>query len=333
MKRLFFTIFLAFTFGTLGAQNYDIRLNLESVDCATNQVCYDVQLRRNGGVNFGLAGQNYRIFYDASLASYISGTSSLPAAYGAFSLVQDMQDVDASSINGPLDFEATLGFLNYAIDLNDIQNGGVFLPVDGTWMTTSNICFNVEESVFNDQNACLQVVFGRVGLTDLYSTAFVEVSRWISANNTTNSLGILYDDLNTSDGESACLNTSCGALTVSVNDKAVFENVVNAAVDVCLSAITSENSTVIFNTSNGTAIAGQDYAAVVNLTVNIPAGQMCTEVLIPIIDDGVYEGSETFNVTLTNPSSNMTINRALGVVTIYDNEGPCNASAPIISGN
>ena len=131
MRYFYFIIALLLLPLFASSQNYDIRFNRSTINCSTRQVCYDVQLRRNGGVNFGLAGQNYRIFYDASLASYISGTSSLPAAYGAFSLVQDMQDVDASSINGPLDFEATLGFLNYAIDLNDIQNGGVFLPVDG----------------------------------------------------------------------------------------------------------------------------------------------------------------------------------------------------------
>jgi hypothetical protein len=332
MKRLIFIMCLAFSFGALSAQNYDIRLNLESVDCATNQVCYDVQLKRNGGVNFGLAGQNYRLFYDASLASYISGTSSLPAAYSAFSLVQDMQDVDASSINGPLDFEATLGFLNYTIDLNDIQNGGVFLPSDGSWMTTSNICFTVEEAVFNDQNTCMQVVFGRVGVTDLYGTAFVEVSRWISSNNTTNSLGILFDDLNASDGESACLGNSCG-IFVSVSNESVLENIGNAVVNVCLSSASSESSTVIFNTANATAISGLDYSPVINLPVIIPAGEICSQVLIPILDDSVFEGNEFFNVILTDPSTNVTISVGNAIVTIMDNEGPCAAQAPLISGN
>jgi hypothetical protein len=187
------------------SQNYDIRFNRSSVNCSTGQVCYDVQLRPNGAGSFNLAGQNYRIFYNSALAGYVSGVSTLPGQYQGFTLVQDLQDVNADAVNGPLTFEATLGFLNYAMDLNDTQNGGIVLPAN-QWTTTSTLCFVVEPVVFSDPNTCLEFVWAREGLTDNYATAFVEVSRWVSANITTNSIGILYDDLNSLDGNQACFN-------------------------------------------------------------------------------------------------------------------------------
>ena len=189
MRYLYFSILLLLLPLFALSQNYDIRFNRSSINCSSRQVCYDVQLRPNGPVNFNLAGQNYRIFYNSALASYVSGVSTLPAQYQGFTLVQDVQDVNADAVNGPLSFEATLGFLNYAMDLNDVQNGGIFLP-ENQWTSTSTLCFVVEQTVIDNPGTCLEFVWAREGLTDDYATAFVEVSRWISSNNTTNSMGV-----------------------------------------------------------------------------------------------------------------------------------------------
>ncbi|HLO53291.1 MAG TPA: hypothetical protein VK169_03330, partial [Saprospiraceae bacterium] len=206
--RLFFSLLFSFvTFSVLNSQSqYDIRLQLSSIDCDTKVACYNVQLKASSST-WGLAGQNYRIFYDASVADYLSGTKVLGSEYGDFTLVQDVT-ADATGV-GPLTFESTLGFLNYAIDLNDIVNGGIFLTTD--WTTTSNICFTLAQDPTGGLTECMDVVWGREGLTDPYATAFVEVSRWVGTNNTTNTVGSLYDDLNSGDGNEACFNTSCAA--------------------------------------------------------------------------------------------------------------------------
>ena len=302
----------------VSAQNYDIRFNRTSINCSTRQVCYDVQLRPNGSTNFNLAGQNYRIYYNSSVASYQSGTSVLPSQYGAYTVVQDIQGANADAVNGALPFEATLGFLNYFMDLNDTQNGGIYLPA-GQWTTTSNLCFTVTQETIDNPNVCVEAVWAREGLTDPYATAFVEVSRWVSTNNTTNSVGVIYEDLSSSSGDQACFNIACAVSSITVSDITVNEDAGVAGVQVCIGAAAAQNVTVSLATSNGTALSGSDYTTT-NTVVTIPAGQTCTVVNIPIVNDNVYEGTETFNVTLTSPSSNATIADPTGTVTILDNE-------------
>lgn len=317
-------------------QDYDIRFNRSSVNCQTRTVCYDVQLRPNGP-SFNLAGQNYRIYYDGSKASWISGSSLLPSQYQGFTLVPNgnIQNVDASATNGLLSFDATLSFLNYGMDLNDTQNGGINLPT-GQWTTTSNLCFTVTQDVVDNPNVCVEAVWAREALTSQYATAYVEVSKWLSSNNTTNAVPNQYIDLNASSGDQACLNIACAPVslpTISVSNLTANENGGSANVQVCLSAASTTPVTVTLNTSNGTALASSDFVAISNATVTIPAGQLCTPVNIPILDDAVAEGNETFTVTLSNPSANVTLGNATATVTIADNEGVPSLSINSVSVN
>lgn len=320
MKKLIFSLSFFCIQMVVHAQNYDIRFNRTSVNCQSRQVCYDVQLRPNGSTTFNLGGQNYRIYYDASKASYISGSSVLPSQYGSFTLNQDIQNVNADATNGPLTFEATLSFLNYSIDLNDTQNGGIVLPAN-QWTSTSNLCFTVTNDVINNASTCLEAIWGRDGLTNTYGTAFVEVSRWVTSNNTTNSSGILYDDLNSGDGDAACFNIACAPPSgITVSDVSVNENAGQATVQICIATATSQNVTVNVSTANSSAATGLDYTGFSNILATITAGQTCTTVNVPILDDNIYEGNETFNVNISNPSSNATISDGTAVVTIVDNE-------------
>jgi chitinase len=97
---------------------------------------------------------------------------------------------------------------------------------------------------------------------------------------------------------------------------------------ICASATSTSPITVTYTTSNGTATSGSDYTTTTG-TATIPAGQTCVNVTIPIIDDTTGEPTETFNVTLTNPSG-ATIADGTGVVTILDNDS---ATGPASVGN
>ncbi len=183
------------------------------MDCEKQEVCYLVQLRAANGNDWMLAGQNYRVFYDASKAKYKvgSGQSQLaPDDYSPFTLTTNVPGTDASAFNGLLPFDATLGFLNYSIDLMDLASGGISFPSNGDWVTTSSLCFDLEDETINDVDACLNLVWARPGLTDSYATAFVEVSEWTGQNATENAETDIYDDLDENDGEDACISAICG---------------------------------------------------------------------------------------------------------------------------
>ena len=193
-------------------QQYDVRFQLDGIDCQTGEVCYLVQIRSSDGQTWNLAGQNYRIYYDASTASYINGSveSRLPdVQYSAPLLTSDQQNVDASAFPGDLPFAQTLSFLNYSIDLMNLSNGGVNLPANSEWLTTSSLCFQVPQSAIDNPSECINLVWARMGRTDGYATAFVEVSQWLSTNSTAEALGVIYDDMDENDGSQACLTAEC----------------------------------------------------------------------------------------------------------------------------
>ena len=256
------------------AGSYDIQLVYSGIDCNTNIACYDVQLRNTAGTNWGLAGQNYRLYYDASLAAFASGTSVLGNDYQSFNLVQDIQDVDASG-TGNLAFESNFGFLNYSIDLLDPMTGGDSLVADGTWKTTSQLCFALEGDILTNPTSCLEAVWGRQDSTSSYGTSFVEVSEWVEANNTQMATGDAYNDLTSADGAGSCFENACSNAAGSYDIQLVYSgidcNTNIACYDVQLRntagtnwGLAGQNYRLYYDASlaafaSGTSVLGSDY--------------------------------------------------------------------------
>jgi hypothetical protein len=77
---------------------------------------------------------------------------------------------------------------------------------------------------------------------------------------------------------------------------------------------------VNFASSNGTAIAPGDYTSSSG-TLNWAAGDTAPKnILVPIIDDGLPEGAETFAVTLSSPTNGATLGTSTLTVTIAPGE-------------
>ena len=207
-KFIIFALLLVSNF-LIAQSSYDLRITLDSLNCQNKTACFNVQLRNVDTTAWGLAGQNYRLYYDASLAAYQSGISTLPNNYQAYTLIQDIQDVDASATNSNLNFEGTLGFLNYTMDLANISTGGITLPADSSWVTTTQLCFALEDDLLNDPSSCLEMVWAEDGQTNDYATSFVEISEWVQADSTEMANGQNYDGLDATDGDSSCFANSC----------------------------------------------------------------------------------------------------------------------------
>ncbi len=109
----------------------------------------------------------------------------------------------------------------------------------------------------------------------------------------------------TSDGrqlQGAVSATVQGPPGLSVADASVQE-AANATVDfaVTLSRALSETVTVDYATSDGTATVGVDYTSTSG-TLTFDAGQTEKTISVPVLDDAIDEGSETFTLTLSNAS-------------------------------
>ena len=83
---------------------------------------------------------------------------------------------------------------------------------------------------------------------------------------------------------------------------------------------TSEAMSVVVNTADGTAKAGEDYTAVVSQTVSFAAGGAVSKtVSVPVLGDIELEGDETFKLLLSNPV-NVAIIDNEGIATIKENK-------------
>ncbi|SFB46063.1 MBG domain-containing protein [Algoriphagus aquimarinus] len=97
--------------------------------------------------------------------------------------------------------------------------------------------------------------------------------------------------------------------SLSINNVSVNEDAGVATFTVTLSAASERAASVDYVSSNGTASAGSDYTAVSG-TLNFAAGDLTKTIVVSITDDIIFEDSENFSITLTNPT-----NAVLGTAT------------------
>jgi len=137
---------------------------------ATEQMCYSITLTNQGDKAIALAGQNYRLYYDSETAMLAekSVKSLLPSQYTPMKLVQHHFDADASGF-GVLPYDAHLGFINLATDLNLDAAKALSLPI-GKDVAIAQMCFDVAEGVVP------QITWAQDKLTHTYATAFVELA-------------------------------------------------------------------------------------------------------------------------------------------------------------
>ncbi len=118
------------------------------------------------------------------------------------------------------------------------------------------------------------------------------------------------------------------SLSFSTNNYAVDEGATNVAIVVVRTNSSSGTLTVNFATSNATAIAGADYIGT-NFSLVFLDGETAKTILIPITDDTLPEGEETFTVRLTNPSTGVVLGSpGVATVTIIDNDAGLKFSSP-----
>jgi len=121
-------------------------------------------------------------------------------------------------------------------------------------------------------------------------------------------LGTIIDD----DGAT---RLQFSAATYSVN-----EGGGSLGVTVLRSGDSSAATSVAYATSDGTAMAGQDYTAVSG-KLSFAAGETIKTFPINITEDQLQEGNEILNLTLSNPSNGALLSSpSTAVVTIVDNE-------------
>ncbi|MDQ1637861.1 MAG: trimeric autotransporter adhesin [Pyrinomonadaceae bacterium] len=107
---------------------------------------------------------------------------------------------------------------------------------------------------------------------------------------------------------------------LSASSISTFESVGSLQVSVSRTGDVTSATSVDYATSDGTATAGKDYTAKSG-TLTFAAGELTKTITISIINDNLYEaGSETFNLSLSNPTNGALLTTPVAAVTINDDE-------------
>jgi len=116
--------------------------------------------------------------------------------------------------------------------------------------------------------------------------------------------------------------------TLSIGDKSIVEGntgTQNLVFTVTLSQASTQPVTVNFATANGAATAGTDYTTT-NGTLTFAAGETTKTISVPIAGDTAVEPHETFTVTLSNPSTGVSLDKNVAIGTITNDDGAVNMS-------
>ena len=99
-------------------------------------------------------------------------------------------------------------------------------------------------------------------------------------------------------------------------DQTVNEGAGTVTFTITLSGPSEQTISVDYRTVPGTALAGQDYGAITG-TLTFAPGETTKTLTVPVIDDTVFEGAETFTLELSNPV-NTSVSKPVTTVTIVD---------------
>ncbi len=189
MKTFLTVTFIISAILSLQAQTQDISVSLTALDASGDETCFAIDIQNMGSEPYALAGQNYRLYYDASTARFLRHqlSTSLPSeAYSEMTVIQSSHDVNASGY-GNLEFDKHLGFVNLAIYDSGYLPDLVSLE-SRVALEVATICF--ESLTTADE---VSIVWARKGMTEGYATAYTEIQGYHTSR--LFSWNLIYQDI------------------------------------------------------------------------------------------------------------------------------------------
>jgi Calx-beta domain len=134
-------------------------------------------------------------------------------------------------------------------------------------------------------------------------------------------LRLVVSGAGVSDGQGiGTIDDDDAAPTVEASDASPVAEGATAQFGIRLSRPSGRDVSVAFATADGSAVAGQDYAAR-SARITIHAGSTSVAVGVALIDDAADEPDETFELRLSAPGA-ATLGDSAGVATIVDGDPP-----------
>ena len=119
------------------------------------------------------------------------------------------------------------------------------------------------------------------------------------------------------------ISDNADAPEISISDITVTEDgSADFTVNISNGVTSTSDINFTYSASDGTAISGEDYLALLDVTGTIPAGASSVTINIPLLDDYIADDGETFNVTINAITPNVTVATANATATISDDSQP-----------
>lgn len=163
MKNCLFTLLVGLMITNVGAQNkVDLRLN--QVSSSVDMSCFDIELSSSDKTEIKLAGQNFRIFFDANNVKLLDKSVKTFASQEAYST----PDIISTAQNG-------IGFFSLSLDARENNESVISLPSSGSWEKVASACFGP----INERKFDLVWANDR---TSHFASAQVALSEWAEDN-------------------------------------------------------------------------------------------------------------------------------------------------------
>ena len=213
------------------------------------------------------------------------------------------------------------------VTIVDDDTAGVSVSKSAITVTEEDTIGDTYTVVLDSQpTANVTITIGGQGAADITATPTpltFTTTTWATAQTVTVTAGNDTDTVTdthslthnaaSSDAKYSGITIAGVAVTVNDNDSTIpalsFDSInitvdedgSQAALSVELSQTSTVTVTVDYATSDNTAEAGDDYTETSG-TLTFAAGETVMAIIVPILDDAIYETLERFNVTLSNPA-------------------------------
>ncbi|MEL6123142.1 MAG: T9SS type A sorting domain-containing protein [Bacteroidota bacterium] len=167
------------TVSALSTHVIDVRLSHNTLIQEKNTLYVNVEIKAEHAMT--LAGQNYRIYYPSDALELQQEGSRAQLSRDQYSALQFANVREHLTTQpGRLDYEQDMGFASFYVELLNPSLEGQRIQAE-EWVKVARLEFKVKSDVQD-----LSMVWGRMGLTEQYATAFVEVAEWIAPHRTAN---------------------------------------------------------------------------------------------------------------------------------------------------
>jgi len=224
-----------------------------------------------------------------------------------------INDVNVNEADGTVTFTVTLTgniqeqlTVDYATANNSALAGIDYIATSGTVTFPAGSISGATQTftvIIIDDNIAEPTENFFVNLSNVVSTANATISE-------EQSIATIFDD--------DAISISISGFTITETEGTQTGNFV-----VTLDQAAQEDITLVFSTSEITAIAGSDYTAQNAVSITIPAGTTSVNVPVSILGDAIAEATETFTGTISIAESNgqnVTVVTETATATILDND-------------